>query len=56
VDAFGRSSCRAFEASSIETFGDEFIDFHSQVEPTFRLRELSTAIHASDNMEGPSSG
>lgn len=36
-DAFGRSSSRALDASSSETFGDEFLDFHSHVDPINKL-------------------
>lgn len=38
TDAFGRSSSRAFETSSASAAADEFLDFHSHVEPISKLR------------------
>lgn len=54
--AFGRSSLRASAASSANTFDDEFLEFHSHVEPIHKLRGPWTASQASDNIEGPKIG
>lgn len=56
ADTFGKSSATALELSSSETSGDEFVDFHSHVEPIYKLLGPRMASHASDNIEGPSPG